>query len=546
VWKLQVLGPVRVTMANTTEISRLGAKSEAVLAYLAVHGADPCSRLALIELLWADCSVDDARNAFRQWLFHFRRTFGEPCPLRAEGDLLWIDRAVCHVDLWRFLELARSEESADWQQACALFTGELADQLAGTPEFEHWVAAQRELVRSVARGLLVRMSERTREAATTAAASALARLLIANDPIDEVAYRALMILQQAHGQRAKALETWRECRRALMSEVGAQPSTETFAVYQRMHGTGKATVKPYQFPLLRLVPGAGATPRVPVSDDAIQAATDIILRGIDAFLLGSAEDNVRARMAFHAAARLVPHATQPGALEAMCHFRDFNRGWNGSPQANYRKAAALAVTLRKRFPDDPLPHATCGHLLLWGGHYQRAIEEIEIALKGFDSPWLLAFLADAHMRAGNPKAALALIGRAFDMEPNEHGEFRTIEGMAWFAMGDLDAALDAFGSATRRHPRCWAAQGGLAAVYAELGDIEAARAATAVATMGNLRLSIDFARRGAPFADQEVRDRWANAWLAAGMPQAERRWPESRPSPLSVESDSALVPLAVD
>lgn len=503
---------------------RLGAKTEAVLAYLALRGALPASRRSLIELLWSDRCDDDARNALRQWLFHFRKTCGQASLLRVDGELIAIDPSQCDVDLWRLEELGRSDNPIDWPQACSLFTGDLAEQLAATPEFDRWIAGQRELVRGTARELLVRMSQCARDPATVAAACAMAHLLITTDPLDEAAYRALMTLQDGAGQRAKALETWRQCRRALMAEVGAQPSVETTAVHERIQGVTQALSTPWQFPVLRLHCADTPPSPLPGSDKAMQAAADDVLRGLHHYFLGTPDDNALARAAYRSAAALAPHAAQPGVLAAFTCFNDFNYGWNGDPHVNFRRAAGMAAGLRRRYPRDPLPYGISGKLRLWAGEYEAAIEELEVALAGFESPWHVAALADAHTRVGNHGEALALVRRALDMEPNDHGVFRTIEGMAHYALGDLDAALQCFGSAVRRHPRYCVAWGGLAAVHAELGDLEAAREATAAATQDNLRQSVEFARNGLPMADPKLRARWESAWAAAGMPSTERRW----------------------
>jgi hypothetical protein len=330
-----------------------------------------------------------------------------------------------------------------------------------------------------------------------------------------------MILQEADGQRAKALETWRECRKALMSEVGVQPSAATNAVAERIRGSFHALVKAHGGPLVLLGPRLSIAPPVPGSDDAIEAASDTMLRGFHHYFLGSPEDNVQARSAFNSAAGLWPQAAQPGVLVAFTHFTDFNFGWNGNPLAHYRKAVAMTASLRRKYPKDPLPHSISGRLLLWKGEYRAAIEELQISLAGFESAWQLAAVADAQMRVGNNQQAIDLVKQALAMEPNDRGIFKTIEGMARFAMGDLDAALHSFSSAVCRHPKYCVAHGGLAAVHAELGDIEAAQAARAAAKLQNVRMSLEFARSGMPMADPAVRRRWVKAWSAAGVPEAE-------------------------
>jgi DNA-binding SARP family transcriptional activator/Flp pilus assembly protein TadD len=518
-WTLHVLGPVRLTAADGTDVARLGTKTEAVLIYLAVHAGKPASRRALIELIWPDRSGDEARNAFRQWLFDFRRRFGEDALLRTEGELLRIDSGVCVTDLALFHALAHSDNPADWAEACEAYTGALADKLSVTTEFDHWLAGHRELVCGAARELLGRMAaEET--AASANAACTLARVLIADDPLDEAAYRALMRLQEAAGQRAKAAETWIACRRALMAEVGAQPSAATCALHERIQRGTAAGVA--SGPVLRVLPAAPPPVR-PGSDEASAAAADYMQHGQEMMIniLCSDAYNGEARAAFQAAAALCPHEAAPPWMVARAHFNDFVFGWNGDPLAHYQASLAIIDRLRREHPKDDLVRGMSARLQIWRREHEAAHAELRPVLARSEHPWLMLVMAEVLMYAGRYAEAIVLARRAREAEPSNLAMFRSVEGMARFGQGDLEGARLVLSSALRRHPRHCVSWATLAAVHAELGDVDAARAAARAARGNNSRYSLSFARDVMPFADAAVRARWVKAWATAGMPAAE-------------------------
>jgi DNA-binding SARP family transcriptional activator len=54
------------------------------------------------------------------------------------------------------------------------------------------------------------------------------------EPFRETGYQRLMRAHQALGNRAEALLAYERCRRLLMEELGADPSPETVAIYERL------------------------------------------------------------------------------------------------------------------------------------------------------------------------------------------------------------------------------------------------------------------------------------------------------------------------
>ncbi len=66
------------------------------------------------------------------------------------------------------------------------------------------------------------------------AAIARVRHWLQHDPLDEEAYRWLMRLLALCGDRAAALQAYRQCEAALRRELDAEPSAETVRTYERI------------------------------------------------------------------------------------------------------------------------------------------------------------------------------------------------------------------------------------------------------------------------------------------------------------------------
>jgi DNA-binding SARP family transcriptional activator len=185
----------------------LAARDAALLAWLALEGPTPRARLA--QLLWSDSEAEAARNAMRQRLFQLKRQCG--AALVEGGAVLALADGVDH-------DLADADEV-------------LAD-LGVTigPEFDTWLAQQRERRRSRLHASLAELAELAEQACDWPDALGHARELLALEPHSEAAHRRLMRLHYLAGDRAAALLAFDACERMLKHEVGARPSAETLAL----------------------------------------------------------------------------------------------------------------------------------------------------------------------------------------------------------------------------------------------------------------------------------------------------------------------------
>jgi len=257
--QLVLLGGFQARAAgHTVDVS--GRKERALLAVLAMAPGEPRSRDKLAGLLWSDRRDKQARDSLKQAILRLRKSFGteHPLPILTDRESLTLDAAKVAVDVQEF-EQCLGEDSPDAvSRAVALYRGDLLDGLdVRDPAFEEWLLFERQRLRDLARAALMRLLDLHMTGGAHDQAGATARRLLALDPLQEVAHRALMRIYAEHGQAALALKQYQVCRDALQDELGVRPDADTERLYQairekRAAGTG---TRPPALP--------GATPSEP-------------------------------------------------------------------------------------------------------------------------------------------------------------------------------------------------------------------------------------------------------------------------------------------
>lgn len=220
-------------------------KAVALLAYLAIT-RERQSRDSLAGLLWPEYSQSRARAALR-------RTLSALSEAREEGWLV-VDRESVSlswnhvwVDVDRFHELleecrSHGHPEAEVCSAClpplteavALYRD---DFLAGfglrdSFNFDDWQYFQGESLRRELGGVLDRLVRGHGAREEWEPAIGYARRRLALDPLHEPAHRLLMQLYALSGQRAAALQQYRECVRLLEKDLGVSPLEETSQLYR--------------------------------------------------------------------------------------------------------------------------------------------------------------------------------------------------------------------------------------------------------------------------------------------------------------------------
>ena len=122
------------------------------------------------------------------------------------------------------------------QQAVTLLRGDLLAgfSLSDAPEFDDWASMQREVLHRHALEIFDRLSQIQFEAGELANAIATATRWVAHEPLDEAAYRRLMQVHFANGDRSAALQAYASCCALLTRELAIEPSAETTSLAQRI------------------------------------------------------------------------------------------------------------------------------------------------------------------------------------------------------------------------------------------------------------------------------------------------------------------------
>jgi predicted ATPase/DNA-binding SARP family transcriptional activator len=199
-------------------------KGTAILFYLAFHGGW-VGREELLYLFWADTPESRARGNLRPLLWRLGR---EPFGRGLESERTRVRWSV-GTDVASFRE---SFAARRWREAWDLVGGELLAGfvLAGAPEFDRWLEAERAELRVVVRAAGARAVEELLAAHDYAAAVAITGALHRDDPLEETVFRAHLAALAGMGARREALAAFDRFRRTLVEEVGAEPEEATLAL----------------------------------------------------------------------------------------------------------------------------------------------------------------------------------------------------------------------------------------------------------------------------------------------------------------------------
>ncbi|HXV22839.1 MAG TPA: BTAD domain-containing putative transcriptional regulator [Alphaproteobacteria bacterium] len=207
-----------------------GRKERALLAFLAMPAGEPRSRDKLAGLLWSDRGDKQARDSLKQAILKLRKSFDSvrPKPIQADRESVTLDGGAVTVDVAEFERLVGEGTPEALARASALYRGDLLDGIdLRDPAFDDWLLMERQRLRDLARNALAKLLDLHMADGVRDQAAAVARRLLALDPLWETAHRALMQIYGEQGQTALALKQYQLCRDALQSELGVRPEAET-------------------------------------------------------------------------------------------------------------------------------------------------------------------------------------------------------------------------------------------------------------------------------------------------------------------------------
>ena len=222
-----VLGAVEVRRDGVAVALPAGKTTE-LLARLALDVGRPVRVDVLIDDLWG---VPTGRNTLQAKVSQLRRSLAEPDVVRAldgaylldlEPDAVDAERAVRLADAAERAQLARDAATAldRAREGVALFRGDLLP-LAGS-----WATAHRTRLDETRWSLIETMVAARVDLGAGAELVAELEALIAQQPLREGLWRALIIALYRSGRQSDALAAYRRIRERLADELGLEPGRQ--------------------------------------------------------------------------------------------------------------------------------------------------------------------------------------------------------------------------------------------------------------------------------------------------------------------------------
>jgi DNA-binding SARP family transcriptional activator len=214
------------------------ARARSLLAYLLLHRDAPQPRQRLAFLLWPDSTEPQARTNLRHQLHNLRKSIPgiddylavTPQTLQWRADApLWLDVAEFEQALARAHDDNPEAAAAALRHAVGLYAGDLVPD-----GYDEWLDAERARLRGSYMAALEQLGAILERQGDYEEAIGYANRLLRGDALHEGAYRQLMRLYDARGDRARALRVYHACAAALERELNVVPSAATRAAYESL------------------------------------------------------------------------------------------------------------------------------------------------------------------------------------------------------------------------------------------------------------------------------------------------------------------------
>jgi DNA-binding SARP family transcriptional activator len=208
-------------------------KARTTLAFLAVRSDRFAAVDEIIEALWSDHPPQGASANVATLVSRLRSVLGRSSIVGEGGRYrLGDDVAVDLYDATALLSRAEARLRAK-DGPTALHTAQQVIAMLGDgivlPEYPDaaWAASARPVPVGLMRRARLVIAEAALLAGDTLAAREVAEQAVAEDPLDEPAYRALMCAHAVAGEPVRALATYDRLRTVLADELGIDPAPVT-------------------------------------------------------------------------------------------------------------------------------------------------------------------------------------------------------------------------------------------------------------------------------------------------------------------------------
>jgi DNA-binding SARP family transcriptional activator len=273
--EFRILGPLEVADGDVV-VPLAGAKQRALLAILLLGANEVVSSDRLIDELWGEQSPESGRAALQVRVSQLRKALGDGGELiltRAPGYVLRLERE--QLDLHRFERLVGEADAAEpavaagrLREALALWRGPALADLA----YESFARAAIGRLEELRLAALEKRIEADLALGRHAELVAEVEALVGEHPLRERLRAQLMLALYRCGRQADALAVYRTTRRALVKELGIEPSPPLRELEQAiLRQNPSLDVAPAPAPERSLLV-------VPLHDDALAALLTLACR----------------------------------------------------------------------------------------------------------------------------------------------------------------------------------------------------------------------------------------------------------------------------
>jgi DNA-binding SARP family transcriptional activator len=238
--EIRLLEAFRVVVGQRVLVERdwTRRKAKTLLKLLALEPSHQMHREQLIDLMWPELDLDLAAGNLHKIVHAVRRALepqlrvgGESRFIVASGQQLKLSSPhVLSIDVEIFERLSAAALKTGSPEAYEAAIAQYRGDLLLEDLYEDWAAAPRERLRSTYRKLLTRVAEIYASLGEVDRRIDCVRRLLASDPSNEEAHRALMQAYAASGKRSEAMHQYKLCRDSLRSELDAEPDETTVAL----------------------------------------------------------------------------------------------------------------------------------------------------------------------------------------------------------------------------------------------------------------------------------------------------------------------------
>ncbi|MBA3329545.1 MAG: tetratricopeptide repeat protein, partial [Actinobacteria bacterium] len=229
--EFRILGPLEVSN-ESGPIPITAAKHRALLTHLLLHANEVVSADALVDALWGERPPTSARKLLQIYVSQLRKSLGDAVLMtRAPGYVIAVD--LSRLDSARFERLLGEGSQALGEGNPALASTLLARALAlwrGPPladlAYDSLVQAEARRLEELRVKAIEQRNDADLQLGRHARLVGELQALVGEHPLQERLRAQLMLALYRSGRQAEAIDVYADARRALVAELGVEPSPE--------------------------------------------------------------------------------------------------------------------------------------------------------------------------------------------------------------------------------------------------------------------------------------------------------------------------------